>query len=82
MGKYLTAFWNVPASDLIQEVQSTPNGLTGDKAREHLMRFGFNLLKPKRRTDALTLLVCFSLFYMLQPINSEPAGLWSPSSQL
>jgi len=50
-------FWNLPAPDLLQELQTTPEGLSEEEAQERLARHGSNLLKPKKRTDALTLLL-------------------------
>ena len=54
---YQPAFWSIPAPELLQELQTTPQGLAKDEARQRLARYGFNLLKPKKRSDALTLLI-------------------------
>jgi len=51
-----TQFWSVPSSELLQQLQTTPQGLVSDEARQRLLRFGSNLLKPKKKSDALTLL--------------------------
>src|SRR5512136_1004871 len=51
------AFWSVPASDLLQQLAATPQGLTSTEARQRLTRFGANLLTPKKRTDELALLL-------------------------
>jgi len=49
-------FWSIPIDDLLKQLDATAQGLTGEQARERLARFGANLLRPKRRTDTLTLL--------------------------
>jgi len=51
----LTAFWSLPADQLLQQLETTPEGLKEAEARERLQRYGPNLLKPSRRSDALTL---------------------------
>jgi Mg2+-importing ATPase len=45
------------ANRLFQQLDATPQGLTSDESRQRLIRYSSNLLKPKRRTDALTLLL-------------------------
>ena len=50
-----TAFWSFPADQLLQQLETTPEGLTEAEARQRLQRYGPNLLKPARRSDALTL---------------------------
>ena len=42
---------------MLQQLQTTAQGLTTDEARARLTRYGTNLLKPKKKSDALTLLV-------------------------
>jgi Mg2+-importing ATPase len=42
---------------LLQQLQTTPQGLMSDEARQRLLRYGSNLLKPKKKSDALTLLL-------------------------
>ena len=51
------AFWSVPADEIFKELQTTPQGLSPREAQERLARHGSNLLKPRKRTDALTLLL-------------------------
>jgi magnesium-transporting ATPase (P-type) len=50
-------FWSAPAAEILQELQTTPQGLSEEEAQERLARHGSNLLKPKKRTDDLTLLL-------------------------
>ena len=51
------AFWSVTASEILKELQTTPQGLSVEEAQERLARYGSNLLKPRKRTAALTLLL-------------------------
>ncbi len=51
------AFWSVPVPEILKQLQATPQGLSGEEAQARLVRYGANLLKPKKRTDALTLLL-------------------------
>ena len=52
-----TAFWSLPTTEILQQLQTTKEGLTGDEARQRLARYGSNLLKPPKRSDVLTLLL-------------------------
>jgi Mg2+-importing ATPase len=52
-----TPFWSVPSVELLQQLQTTPQGLMSDEVQQRLLRYGSNLLKPKKKSDALTLLV-------------------------
>ena len=42
---------------MLQQLQTTKEGLTGAEARQRLARYGSNLLKPQKRSDVLTLLL-------------------------
>ncbi len=57
MNQQLLAFWSAPPAELLQRLQTRPLGLTNDDAQQRLTRYGSNLLKPKKRSDALTLLL-------------------------
>ena len=50
-------FWSIPAAELLRQLQTTPQGLTKDEARQRFIRYGANLLKPKKRSNTLTLLL-------------------------
>jgi P-type Mg2+ transporter len=52
-----SSFWSVPASEILQQLQTSSKGLTDDEAGKRLKRYGSNLLKPKKRSDAPTLLL-------------------------
>jgi P-type Mg2+ transporter len=51
------AFWSVPAVEILKELQTTEQGLSEEEAKERVARYGLNVLKPKKRSDALTLLL-------------------------
>jgi P-type Mg2+ transporter len=52
-----TQFWSIPSLELLQQLQTTPQGLRSDEIQERLLRFGSNRLKPKKKSNALTLLI-------------------------
>jgi Mg2+-importing ATPase len=51
-----TQFWSVPSLELLRQLQTTPQGLMSDEVQQRFLRYGPNLLKPKKKSDALTLL--------------------------
>ena len=55
MKQHPQAFWSIPAAELLDRLKTTPQGLTRGEAQERLTRYGYNLLKPKKRFDALSL---------------------------
>lgn len=57
MNRLPAAFWSVSVTEIQQLLGVTNEGLTGDEARRRLARYGANLLKPRKRSDALTLLM-------------------------
>ncbi len=52
-----TAFWSITATEMLQQLETAKEGLTGDEARQRLARYGANLLKPQKRSDVWTLLL-------------------------
>ena len=52
-----TPFWSVPSPELLQQLQTTPQGLMSDEVTRRRLRYGSNLLKPRKKSDALTLLL-------------------------
>ncbi len=50
-------FWSISTSDMLQKLQTTTDGLRSSEIGERLNRYGANILKPKKRTDTLTLLL-------------------------
>jgi Mg2+-importing ATPase len=57
MTRHPAPFWSTPAADLLRQLGTSPQGLTERTARRRLKRHGPNRLKPKKRTDAPTLLL-------------------------
>ena len=51
-----TGFWSLSPPALLQQLETTPHGLSHANALQRLQRYGHNLLTPKRRTNTLTLL--------------------------
>jgi len=56
MNQARTPFWGIPPTELLQQLQTTPAGLTDEDVQDRRNRYGSNLLKPKKKSDALTLL--------------------------
>ena len=50
-------FWTLSSEEALNPIGTIPNGLTLDEAQQRLSRFGPNLLKPKKRTNTLALLI-------------------------
>jgi Cation transporter/ATPase, N-terminus len=57
MNKHPLAFWGLSTTEMLQQLQAAKEGLTGAEAVERLARYGFNLLKPPKRSDVFTLLL-------------------------
>ena len=55
MNQHKTEFWSTPIADLLQQLKTTPQGLSSQEVENRLASHGANLLKAKRRTDSLTL---------------------------
>src|SRR5258708_15678870 len=52
-----SAFWSVSANGMLQQLGAAREGLDGEDAKQRLARYGSNLLKPKKQSNALTLLL-------------------------
>lgn len=50
-------FWSITAAVLLQQLQTTAQGLPGDEARRRAAQYGANLLRPKKKANALSLLI-------------------------
>ncbi|MCX6236966.1 MAG: cation-transporting P-type ATPase, partial [Bacteroidia bacterium] len=50
-------FWSISAKDLLTRLQVKDSGLTTIEAKKRLTSYGANRLKPKKRSDAFTLLI-------------------------
>ena len=51
------SFWSIPASEMLQELQTTAEGLKSSESDERLKRYGANILRPKKSSDALKILL-------------------------
>jgi P-type Mg2+ transporter len=51
------AFWSIPVSDMLQELQTTNEGLKDSEGIERLKRYGANVLKPKKGSDTFNILL-------------------------
>ena len=47
----------MPPTDLLTQLETRSEGLSGEEAMRRLVSYGANLLKPQRRSDALALLL-------------------------
>ena len=57
MNQHPLAFWSLSATEMLQQLQTAKEGLTGEEATQRLARYGSNRLKPPKRSDVLTLLL-------------------------
>jgi len=55
MNQNLRSFWSLTAPDLLQQLQTTPQGLTSQQAAQRLKYYGANLLQTQRKSGALKL---------------------------
>jgi magnesium-transporting ATPase (P-type) len=55
MKEIAKAFWSVPSSELLQQLDTTPKGLMEEVANERLKEFGAIRLKPQERSKGLLL---------------------------
>src|SRR5712691_187649 len=57
MDQQTSPFWSVPAAQVLKDLQTAPEGLSAAEAASRLERYAARRLAPKKRTDALTLLL-------------------------
>ena len=50
-------FWSIANTKVLQDLETSTDGLTTDEAGRRLLQFGGNLLKARQRSDVLTLLL-------------------------
>jgi P-type Mg2+ transporter len=68
---------------MLQQLHETKEGLTGAEARQRLARYGSNLLKPRKRSDAVTLLLAqFKSPMILIPLSATGLSFFSRSYEL
>lgn len=51
------AYWSIPQTDLLTQLDTRQEGLSNEDARRRLISYGANLLKPPKRSDTLSLLL-------------------------
>lgn len=51
------AFWSVPAPEMLLELQTGTEGLKSSESDERLKTYGANILKPRKRSDTLKILL-------------------------
>ena len=49
-------YWGIPQSDILAQLNARKEGLSSEEARQRLIEYGANLLKPKKRSDTFALL--------------------------
>jgi Mg2+-importing ATPase len=57
MNQVPSAFWSISPTDMLKILESDSKGLTGNEAGKRLALYGANRLKPKKRSNVLTLLI-------------------------
>ncbi len=57
MNQFPPTFWSISVTEMLRKLGAKKEGLTSDEAQKRLALYGANLLKPKKRTDVLTLLI-------------------------
>ncbi|MEN6376267.1 MAG: cation-transporting P-type ATPase, partial [Smithella sp.] len=50
-------YWGIPQPDLLVQLNAKKEGLSSAEAKQRLIQYGPNLLKPPKRYDTLTLLL-------------------------
>lgn len=50
-------FWSVPVPEMLQRLQTTCEGLNSSESSERLKKYGANLLKPKKSSNTLKILL-------------------------
>jgi len=51
------AFWSETPGQALEALGTTPEGLSSEEAGRRLRKYGRNRLRPKKRSDPLTLLI-------------------------
>jgi len=56
-GQSNVEFWSVPVPEMLQRLQTTCKGLNSSESSERLKKYGANLLKPKKSSNTLKILL-------------------------
>lgn len=75
-------YWNLPASELLVELHSSPEGLSTGEAGKRLLQTGLNVIKPHRHDTALQSFVSqftspLVLILIFAAVVSAIAGQWT-----
>ncbi|MFA6371963.1 MAG: magnesium-translocating P-type ATPase [Methanothrix sp.] len=57
MSRDLSAFWSLPAEELLRLLDATEVGLDENEAQKRLKQYGANLLKPRKKSYSILLLL-------------------------
>ena len=57
MNQTLQSFWSISVAEMFKKLETAKEGLTSDEAKKRLTLYGSNLIKPKKRSDVLTILL-------------------------
>lgn len=57
MNKIPPSFWNLPTEKLLEQLHSSPQGLTTSESQKRLIQYGANSLKQKRKSHTFSLLL-------------------------
>lgn len=57
MNKIIPSFWNLPTETLLEQLHSSPQGLTTSESQKRLIQYGANSLKQKRKSHTFSLLL-------------------------
>jgi Mg2+-importing ATPase len=57
MPRDLSSFWHLPAAQVLDQLKSSPQGLSQAEAQQRLTQYGANSLKQKRQSHTLVLLL-------------------------
>ncbi len=57
MEQQVPPFWSVPAAEALRRLQTAPQGLSAAEVVSRMKRYAARRLAPKKRTDAVTLLL-------------------------
>jgi magnesium-transporting ATPase (P-type) len=57
MNQFPSAFWSASVTEMLQNLETSIEGLTSDEAQKRLSFYGSNLLKSKKRSDVFALLI-------------------------
>jgi Mg2+-importing ATPase len=57
MNQHMPTFWSIPATEVLEHLQTAVQGLSTEEAQRRLDAYGFNILRPKKRSGVPVLLL-------------------------